>query len=633
MRLKLCLVLIILVVLIATGGSSVSADNTSLTFFFNDQKVEPEVKAIIKDNVKYVNLAFLAKYVHAVTDWNPSSGELYLRFGELSSKLSENSTEYALDKSWKNLAHAPFEQGDQLWIPVEYLANLGIKIKGEDHSQLNLGWADNYLLGMENLTYQGRPAFILVSSSPIKLKSYLLTQPDRLVLDLVDLKAHPSFDNRVNENQVVEKVRFHQSEDDALRLVFDLKKLTGYKLIRSADDENRLLLVFNYLVEEVSLFQQDQERKLLIKTSFPAKYNVFNLENPSRLVIDFEGASIGPSVTPFSGDGKWIGTVRMSQYAPDVVRVVLDLLDTNPTFVVPSRDKPNLLEIRTVQEITKLTWSESEAGGKLVIEGNASLLERIRKQRNPERLWLEFDYARFNPKLQAPILSGDQVKGVRLVPVNSTTARIELDLGYFVGYNARFSPDRRQLSLIFKRSPLIGKTIVLDAGHGGVDPGACGRQGTREKEINLEVVLRLKDQLEEAGARVVLTRADDTFISLYERSFMANYLFADLFISIHTNNHNDFNVHGEEVYFFPGHTSSKGLAKAVHDNLVENTELTGLGVKTNDFVVIREIQMPGILVELGYLSNYQEENIIRTEEFRANAAQGVFQGIVEYFNK
>ncbi|MGE5604875.1 MAG: N-acetylmuramoyl-L-alanine amidase family protein, partial [Bacteroidota bacterium] len=204
------------------------------------------------------------------------------------------------------------------------------------------------------------------------------------------------------------------------------------------------------------------------------------------------------------------------------------------------------------------------------------------------------------------------------------------DFNYYFGYTQELSEDRRQLILHFKRSPIAAKTIVLDAGHGGVDMGACGRQGVREKDVNLEVTMRLKELLEEAGAKVVLTRISDSFISLYERPFFANHLFCNLFISIHSNNHTNFNINGIEVYHHSGRPDAKLLAEKVLKGLLSKTKLSSRGVKANDFCVTRETQMPSILVELGYLSNFQEESLLKTTEFRIKAAEGIFEGIMEF---
>lgn len=178
---------------------------------------------------------------------------------------------------------------------------------------------------------------------------------------------------------------------------------------------------------------------------------------------------------------------------------------------------------------------------------------------------------------------------------------------------------------------MLNRTFVIDPGHGGMDNGASGKNGTLEKELNLEVSLRLKDLLEEAGANVVLTRFDDTYISLYERAFIANYLMADFFISIHTNSHPKSQIHGIEVFYYPNRPKARSMAAKIFDAITRRTGLKKLAVKTNNFAVIRETQMVGILLELGFLSNLQEERIISTETFKDNAAQGIFDGIIDYF--
>ena len=632
MKLKICLLVAVLI--LGLGNAVWASDNKSIALYLSDTKVNPEVRVFEKNGVRFVNLPFLTRYMHVVAAWDADKKDIFLRFGKLSILMFEDSSNYTVNGEPRHLENAPFQRDGQLWLPVEYLIRLGLVIKKEDAQSLYLDWKANYLLGVENTVYQNRPAFLLVAGKPFQTKDFLLTQPERLVIELAGVQAHFALDSVECKSEMVKKVRFSQTDPDTLRLVFDLNRLAGYRIIPDPEHENQMLVIFNYFVEEVSFFQKDEERKVFIKSSFPAKYKMLNLNEPNRrLVIDLDGATLAGSSSPIPGDGAWIRSVRLSQFDPNTVRVVLDLLTPETCFLVRSREDPHLIEIRTIQQINKVSWSGEENGGKLTIESNADLVETIRKQKNPEQIQIDLDYARFAPKLTKPFIKSDQIKEINYIPVNPDTARVEIKLAYFMGYTVRFSPDRRQLTISFKNSPLLGKTVVLDAGHGGVDMGACGRQGTREKDVNLEVTMRLKDLLEEAGAFVVLTRVDDTFISLYERSFLANYIMADLFVSIHTNNHPNYNVQGIEVYHYSGRPQSKILAKSVLDKMTESTNLIGLGVKVNDFAVNRESQMPNILIELGYLSNYQEESTIRTTEFRENAAQGIFQGITNYYLK
>ncbi|MGE5582025.1 MAG: N-acetylmuramoyl-L-alanine amidase family protein, partial [Bacillota bacterium] len=195
---------------------------------------------------------------------------------------------------------------------------------------------------------------------------------------------------------------------------------------------------------------------------------------------------------------------------------------------------------------------------------------------------------------------------------------------------SELSANKRQMRVVLKDSPVVNKTFIIDPGHGGQDNGASGKKGTLEKELNLEVSLRLKDLLEEAGAKVVLTRLDDTFISLYERAFLANFLMADFFISVHTNSHPKIQTEGIEVFYYPNHSHARPLATNILDAMVRETGLKKLTVKTNNFAVIRETQMPGVLLELGFLSNPQEELTLSSDEFKNNAAQGIFRGIIDF---
>ncbi len=617
--------------LLAAGSAAWAEAGGALGVTLDGKQLDPDIRINLKDGVKFIDLPFLNKYLHINSKWDPDKGQIYLRFGRLTMMLYQDDLRYSVNGEIRRLAAAPFEQDNQLWLPLEFIESLGLTVKSQDQQNVALAWSANYLLGMEAVQYQDRPAFVLVGSRSFTPKSFLLTSPDRLVLDLPGVQAHPGFDSTLAANPAVKQVRFSPN-GDGLRVVFDLTRLSGYQIIQEPGS-NRAMIVFNYLVESVNFFHNDQERKVYIKATCPARYEVSTYDHPDRLVVDLAGATLAGESNPIPGDGRWIKSVRMSQFNRDTVRVVLDLVQPVPCFVMRSRTNPNWIEIRTQQNITALTWLEEKDGGRLTISGDGELVETISKLKDPQRLQIDLNFSRPAPGLKPPVIQNEQVKGVKITQLNPTTLRLEVGLNYYVGYTPSFSADRRQLTIQFRRSPIIGKTIVLDPGHGGVDPGTSGRQGTREKDVVLEVALRLKGLLEDAGAHVVLTRVDDTFISLYERPFLANYLFADLFISIHANSHPNFQVHGVEVYHYASRADSQQLAKNVLDNLVRTTQFSSLGVKFDDFVVIREAQMPGILIELGFLSNFQEETTIRTTEFKDEAAAGILAGITDYYQK
>ncbi|MBS3899480.1 MAG: SH3 domain-containing protein [Dethiobacter sp.] len=180
---------------------------------------------------------------------------------------------------------------------------------------------------------------------------------------------------------------------------------------------------------------------------------------------------------------------------------------------------------------------------------------------------------------------------------------------------------------------LAGQVIVIDPGHGG-SPGAVGPTGLMEKEVVLDVSLRVAEMLRQAGATVILTRDNDSIVSLPQRVNIAAAANAHIFVSIHTNAHTNTAVGGTETYFFQNNataTASRLLAEYLQKELVQALGLRDIGVKHGNFHVIRETTMPSVLLELAFISNAQEEALMRTNDFRQNSANAIFRGIAAYF--
>lgn len=183
-------------------------------------------------------------------------------------------------------------------------------------------------------------------------------------------------------------------------------------------------------------------------------------------------------------------------------------------------------------------------------------------------------------------------------------------------------------------SALAGKTIVVDAGHGGHDPGAVGiTLNLTEKLVNLDTSLKLAKLLEGAGAKVILSRKTDVFIPLGQRVTMANNVGADIFVSIHANAHNNRSIGGTETYYNSSYrpADSRRLASLVQQELVKELKLRDIGIKEGSFYVIRHTTMPSILLELGFLSNAHEESLLNQPAFRQRSAEATYRGILRYF--
>jgi len=185
---------------------------------------------------------------------------------------------------------------------------------------------------------------------------------------------------------------------------------------------------------------------------------------------------------------------------------------------------------------------------------------------------------------------------------------------------------------------LVGKTIAIDEGHGGKDAGAVDEieesKGdyirTLEKTLNDKVGNKVIDKLKKLGAKLVITRKNDETVSLKARTDLANKERADIFVSIHFNAGSS-QANGIETFKYRNTINpiSHKLAENVHKQLIEATNFTDRGVKTSGFYVIRYTNMPAILVELGFITNTEEEKIINTDEFQEKVAHAIVVGILD----
>ncbi|KOR89085.1 N-acetylmuramoyl-L-alanine amidase [Paenibacillus solani] len=180
--------------------------------------------------------------------------------------------------------------------------------------------------------------------------------------------------------------------------------------------------------------------------------------------------------------------------------------------------------------------------------------------------------------------------------------------------------------------PNLNKTyrIVIDPGHGGKDPGATGASGAYEKTFNLSLAGRVVDLLEEDPLfEPLLTRSDDQFVELDERAAKANDWNADAMISIHGNTYTDPMTSGTETLY--RHEESIPLAQTLQEHLVKGIGLRDRGIKEEQLKVLSKPTMPAVLIEVGYLTNAEDERFLLSNEGQDLAAQAIVDGLKDYF--
>ncbi len=416
--------------------------------------------------------------------------------------------------------------------------------------------------------------------------------------------------------------------------------------------------------------------------SLPLKVkNEFYLENPHRFVLDLEPAAISPKLFssepdakgayPTSGVTHWQGwSVRVSQNTPNVVRVVIETEEPrnftvlqgqdnafkNSVIIQPSQsknpfwDKVRLTQPKVMSALKQLYISNESPNTpvKFRLESQRPIQYKVVKE-SPTRFSVDllnvtappepmgFDVSHF-PYLKS-LSHMQSAQGSRLLvelnkpfeDLRSTpfTSLNALELSFNLVNPSRVNTPIRPENPS-RPSNNGRKVIVIDAGHGGKDAGAM-RDGIMEKNLNLSVALKLRNELQARGYLVYMTRSTDTFLSLKQITQVSESLKPHIFISVHHNSSNSSAIYGLETYYYHGFSLS--LAQAVHAKQVQSLAVLDRGVRKNQFYVINHVKVPSILCELGYVSNANELKVLNTELRQRQQAKAIADGVDAYFKR
>ena len=297
-----------------------------------------------------------------------------------------------------------------------------------------------------------------------------------------------------------------------------------------------------------------------------------------------------------------------------------------------------------------LEYEEQDEAFFITLTGDRGMSYNIMYLENPYRIVIDIQGVTVDlPQGAENIpLNNAFVNRIRVSQFSENVGRVVLELRSPIVIRELSRQGDSELTFLLQRTSLAGALIVIDPGHGtlrdtgSTDPGAVGLTGLAERDVVMDISNRVADILREKGAEVVLTReGPSTNLTLQCRAQIANSLDADLFVSIHANANTNRDIGGTSTFFYapadnPRLASQRfqriRLAQLVQDSLVEHGGRQDIGIIQRPFVVIRDTNMPSILVETAFISNPTEEQLLADPEFRARMARGIAEGIERFFN-
>ena len=313
--------------------------------------------------------------------------------------------------------------------------------------------------------------------------------------------------------------------------------------------------------------------------------------------------------------------------------------ETSPTLTSLSKgEKVEILKEKWNWSFVKVNddygWISSSNLSELKYNTNPVQTEEQKNKVNPRILYVRQQ----NTKLRTKPSTKSESKQTLRAGAKVTVLKNKTDQWYYVqtasgekGYIASWLLTTENLSHDNKRkNNLKGAVIVIDPGHGGQDAGSVSQDNRYEKDATLATSKCLEKELKKQGAKVIMTRNDDEYVSLEERTDISNKNEADAFICIHFDSTTSSNVaSGTTTYYY--HENSKGLANKINQQ-IKKLPLSNRGVQFGDYQVTRENNEPAVLLELGYMSTTKDEKYIFSKKYQQDIANAVTKGLLNYFS-
>lgn len=643
----------------------------------NNKTIATDVPPVIHNNRTLVPLRAIMENLAADVTWNGEKQQVLVKTTDKEITLNINSALALVNGKQKALPdNVPAKLiNNRTMVPIRFLAEeIGLDVNWDEktrtvslNDKVNVGepieeeTEANILRGAV-VDKKPLPEIRISLNSKAEYKETKLVTPDRLVLDLQNTKLQLDDPTKLSVDSMlrlpvsqggIKEVRVAQTPDPLVtRVVIEFTTIMEHKITYD-EKTNEMVITFVNYVNNVKADIFNTKEVVVIEGNNVSNYNVLELENPRRLVVDvLDAQSSSPNSYRINVEGRAASHIVVAQFQPDfnykpddkIVRVVIHLQDGTSfdDYFIETKDNQLWVHMEgkpyEAMNYISTGWTTSQLIFKAINatryqvnrSANSNILEVVVPKDN---LPLEFTNVEINDHMINKIIVAD---------ADSQNYNISIELKDEVEYKVIDGANTKELVLELKTKNQYREIlVVLDPGHGGNQPGATSPNlKIVEKELALDVANRLNALLLEAGFRTYMTRTDDTRVELADRAGVANQLGADLFISIHANAATNPAINGIETFYYPSdknpedNRDNKTLA-----NIFQNTMVSMLGANSRrvvaepGFVVTRNTTMPAILSEMGFLTNPQEEAKLATSEYRQKVAESMFAATVKYFDE
>lgn len=630
--------------------------------YLMNKKVNNKEKALVKNSIVYIPVRLIAEGLGYKVVWSASTSTMtLLTNGTETIVLVSGKTSATVNKKAVKLDAAPYLSGGSLYAPLTMLSkNMGLETAYNSKQNVvaisqkqvvvpkpPLVQVPENIPGVANITNIAyvdgsdiTQVNISADSAIGTYNAYTMSNPDRLVIDINSAVARTEFITKEIQQGGILRARIGQMNNNPpiVRIVVDLASQKTYKIVQS-EDKKTLSILYANIITPISYQKEGDMDVIVVKGTSNLDASFLELDNPYRVVLDVKGAVFDNLQQNIPVTSNLLKAVRIGQFDVGIARVVLDIAQ-DTYFQVKTTGNTSKIYLSSYPfEFVQYNKYYNTAVVNLSPGKEVQYTVSTNPDNNTVNVKIPLDLKLDNKRVN---VNDNLVKYVDYRTETQDGQKVtiaEITTQDSIESEVLSAPSAKLVKVRFKRkiTSLQQLTVVIDAGHGGKDPGAVASDGTKEKDLNLDVAKKLEKHLKAMGFSTIMTRKDDTFIELANRPGLANNNYADFFMSIHFNAFSK-TSNGIETLYYPNEVNddytlnNRKIAEIFHTEVIKATKRGSRGINPRpNLQVLNKSKMPAILAELGFITNPEELALAKTERYREDSARALAVSILKYF--
>lgn len=635
----------------------------------NGERLDPPMPPIMLNGRTLVPARAVFEKTGAKVSWNPTTQQVHVKSASTDIVLKINNNKVKVnDREEVTDMPAKLINGSTM-IPLRFVAeNIGMKVGWDKNKRIvsidSIKGSEIEINSVKVTTEKGKTLVrVEASGSIINYSKMELESPDRVVIDIPDSTMKVDQSSIPVSSDSLKRIRVaqYQVQPNKSRIVLDLAQKTDYD-INISEDKKALIVGFEgsgsvseeicqlkdiYELNEkiggtnsITLIKEKDKQGISISINNSQDYRVSRLTEYNGIELAITKTSFNQGIYQTDINDSIIKYLRCQNDTNDTGRIIIGVEGQPPYQVFQEPGKLTLLVLQPSYK--NIEYAKNGTASSIIIN-DSEVADKITYVEDKEGKSTVFTVPAGTVQLGSGNMHiNDEIVESIIISekepnINEVTVRFNYSSELFYKIMGNDS-DKTVINISTKSLTKLsdGKLlVVIDPGHGGYQPGAVYKSEVLEKDLNLDIALRLNSLLEEAGIETVMTRDEDVFVGLHERADMANRLEADLFISIHNNWIDSPSFGGTMTLYYPSNNDDQALSGKRFAEIIQEELLSNLGTTNRkviprpDLVVLNSTKMPAVLAEIGFISNESDRKKLMTPEFRQKAAEALKKGALK----